>query len=212
MFRVKLFSLALLAVSLMASTSHAQILRRVFQSCDGNGNCQSQSQVESSAMYDTDGARIISFGPVGSSILQPTPAPLAEIAQAPTLAGSIGAVGAPAKATARDFRQALLKAARQERGASLTLGGYWDIFVGSLNPQKLELAKLAVFDSGVQDGVIPASASIGAIDWERLIELIIKYLPQILDLFTSQPQAQAQGITLPITMSNSFSFDFSTAA
>ena len=188
-------AVAVLCSGLFSSPAQAQPVRNVFKKCFGK-DCQQQTQ---SAGYvvgqlDTDGAPITSVGPVvdmfaSSAVPVVVVNPLTTVAT-PTYAPPLPAVTeasiiaqTSSGASARDFRSALLKAARQERGQSLTVGEYFAIFVGSLNPQKLEQAKLAVVDSAVQDGAIAESQAIGAIDWEKLIELIIKYLPMILDLF-----------------------------
>ena len=187
--------LSLLVLVAFGSVAEAQPVRNVLKKCFGK-DCQQQTQSAGYVVgqFDSDGATIISVGPVvdpyaSSAVPVVVVNPLTSVA-APTYAPPVPAVTeasiiaqAPAGASARDFRSALLKAARQERGQSLTIGEYFAIFVGSLNPQKLEQAKLAVVDSAIQDGAIAESQAVGAIDWEKLIELIIKYLPMILDLF-----------------------------
>jgi hypothetical protein len=174
--------LAIVACLFLVSPVQAQFktpVRNVLKKYFGP-NCQAQSagfvvvgQIES------DGAVVTSVGPVVDPALSMAPTlpsvePFPQVLES-TVEKSIAA--------GRDFRSALLKAARQERGQSLTVGEYFQIFVGSLNAAKLEQAKLAVADSAIQDGVLPADQAIGAIDWAKLIELIIKYLPMILDLF-----------------------------
>lgn len=169
-----------------------QPVRSILQKCFGP-NCNQQSQawpdVRTSAITDwsgyivtggrdVDGAKIIAVGPV--------PDPVPTLAPALPPVASNQAIGAPAEMSRMDFRQAVLKAARQERGVSLGFAEYWAVFRGSLKPQLVEEARQCVFDSGIQDGVIPVSQTIDAIDWAKLIELIIKYLPQIIDIFTGK--------------------------
>jgi hypothetical protein len=192
--------LAVAIVCLLGGVSDAQVLKRLaapvkqLAQCFGP-NCQ-QSQTFGGFVVgqrDADGAVITSVGPVADPAPM-SPAAFSNPATADdythmhdymsSAAKSVGQVSALGFRS--DFRQSLLKAARSERGKSLTAGEYFAIFVGSLNPAKMETARLAVIDSAIQDGVLTQADAAGAIDWEKLFELLIKYLPMILDLFTGK--------------------------
>lgn len=180
---LRMLLVGLIVVLGFAGSVEAQPVRNVIKKCFGKDCEQTQTQGFAVGQFDpSDGALIVSVGPFADPVPSLAPA-VPAVNEVSIISQSVQAPAAAMGASARDFRSALLKAARQERGQSLTVGEYFAIFVGSLNPQKLEQAKLAIIDSGVQDGAITDAQAVGAIDWEKLIELIIKYLPMILDLF-----------------------------
>lgn len=181
-------AIAVLCTGLFSSTAEAQVLKKIVSpvkkaaQCIG-GACRQQQQAQPAGVVvgqvEPDGAIVTSVGPYPD----PVPSQPSVASASPTPAPAVPEQSIIQGRSRADFRQVLLKAARSERGQSLSVADYFTLFRGSLDPKKVEEARLTILDSAVQDGVISEGEAIGALDWSQLFELIIKYLPLLLELF-----------------------------
>jgi hypothetical protein len=84
------------------------------------------------------------------------------------------------RSDSRAFKRALLESARQaRRSGEISLGQHLAVIAIAQRPAKLEEMKTSVHELAIEDGQATATA----IDWMRLIEFIIKVLPELIAIF-----------------------------
>jgi hypothetical protein len=81
------------------------------------------------------------------------------------------------RSDSRQFKRALLEAARKaRRSGEISMGQHLAVIALAQRPAKLEELKTSVHELAIEDGLATATA----IDWMKLIELIIRVLPDLI--------------------------------
>ena len=102
------------------------------------------------------------------------------IVSEPSTVDTLSVDAAAFKSDSRQFKKAFLEAARQaRRSGEISAGQHLAAIAIAQRPAKLEAMKVSVHELAVEDGV----ASATAIDWMKLIEFILKILPELISIF-----------------------------
>lgn len=84
------------------------------------------------------------------------------------------------RSDSRAFKKALLEAARQaRRSGEISLGQHLAVIAIAQRPARLAEMQSSVHELAIEDGQATATA----IDWMKLIEFIIKVLPELIAIF-----------------------------
>jgi hypothetical protein len=84
------------------------------------------------------------------------------------------------RSDSRAFKRALLESARQaRRSGEISLGQHLAVIAIAQRPAKLAEMQTSVHELAIEDGQATATA----IDWMKLIEFIIKVLPELISIF-----------------------------
>jgi hypothetical protein len=84
------------------------------------------------------------------------------------------------RSDSRAFKRALLESARQaRRSGEISLGQHLAVIAIAQRPAKLAEMQSSVHELAIEDGQATATA----IDWMKLIEFIIKVLPELIAIF-----------------------------
>jgi hypothetical protein len=84
------------------------------------------------------------------------------------------------RSDSKAFKRALLESARQaRRSGEISLGQHLAVIAIAQRPARLEEMKTSVHELAIEDGQATATA----IDWMKLIEFIIKVLPELIAIF-----------------------------
>ncbi|MFY8199379.1 MAG: hypothetical protein ACOVLE_01820 [Pirellula staleyi] len=84
------------------------------------------------------------------------------------------------RSDSRAFKRALLESARQaRRSGEISLGQHLAVIAIAQRPAKLEEMKASVHELAIEDGLATATA----VDWMKLIEFIIRVLPELIAIF-----------------------------
>ena len=84
------------------------------------------------------------------------------------------------RSDSRAFKKALLESARQaRRSGEISLGQHLAVIAIAQRPAKLEEMKGSVHELAIEDGLATATA----VDWMKLIEFIIRVLPELIAIF-----------------------------
>lgn len=84
------------------------------------------------------------------------------------------------RSDSRAFKRALLESARQaRRSGEISLGQHLAVIAIAQRPAKLEEMKGSVHELAIEDGLATATA----IDWMKLIEFIVRVLPELIAIF-----------------------------
>lgn len=84
------------------------------------------------------------------------------------------------RSDSRSFKRALLESARQaRRSGEISLGQHLAVIAIAQRPAKLEEMKGSVHELAIEDGLATATS----VDWMKLIEFIIRVLPELIAIF-----------------------------
>jgi len=84
------------------------------------------------------------------------------------------------RSDSRAFKRALLEAARKaRRSGEISPGKHLAVIAIAQRPARLEEVKTSVHELAIEDGLATATA----IDWTKLIEFIIRVLPELIAIF-----------------------------
>ncbi len=84
------------------------------------------------------------------------------------------------RSDSRAFKRALLESARQaRRSGEISLGQHLAVIAIAQRPVKLEEMKGSVHELAIEDGLATATS----VDWMKLIEFIIRVLPELIAIF-----------------------------
>jgi hypothetical protein len=84
------------------------------------------------------------------------------------------------RSDSRAFKRALLESARQaRRSGEISLGQHLAVIAIAQRPSRLAEMQTSVHELAIEDGQATATA----IDWMKLIEFIIKVLPELISIF-----------------------------
>jgi len=84
------------------------------------------------------------------------------------------------RSDSRAFKKALLESARQaRRSGEISLGQHLAVIAIAQRPAKLEEMKGSVHELAIEDGLATATA----VDWMKLIEFIVRVLPELIAIF-----------------------------
>jgi hypothetical protein len=103
-----------------------------------------------------------------------------EIVSEPSTVETLSIDASAFRSDSRQFKRAFLEAARQaRRSGEISAGQHLAAIAIAQRPAKLEAMKVSVHELAVEDGV----ATVTAIDWMKLIEFILKILPELISIF-----------------------------
>ena len=84
------------------------------------------------------------------------------------------------RSDSRAFKRALLESARQaRRSGEISLGQHLAVIAIAQRPAKLAEMQSSVHELAIEDG----QATAAAVDWMKLIEFIIRVLPELISIF-----------------------------
>ena len=164
-------------------------VRAVARVAENRGNYPA---VSSASGYGSSGS-VVGGGSTGSLVVGSV---LSDGSVVTSVGVSVVALEAPASVEAKEmravgavgdrvaFRRALLTAGRQAReSGKITTMEFFVLSAASRNPVALQRMMEAVHEAAIEDGM----ASVGAIDWDKLLNFIEKLIPlivKLIDLFS----------------------------